>query len=99
MSVSSIIRDIDLGDLNRGDQLDLYNDLLNAIGGDLRPPSSRDGGTLRTEYRRGGVQDVAGWLCQQTRYSVADRLVVAQFWGGDQLRIDLQDRLSGLVAA
>lgn len=87
----------DLSDLDRGDQLDLYNNLLDAVRGALPPAFSRPVGDIRPNDA--GVDDVAGWLAEQDRYRVADRLIVARFWGGPALVLEVESRLPLLMEA
>lgn len=79
------------------DQQDLFNDLLAAVGGDFRP-MRRDSRKPATYVTGTGISNVAVWLYQQTHYDAADRLAVAEFWGGAELRDEL-GRLLDVVQA
>jgi hypothetical protein len=102
MTERGALYDTDRGDLDpSSQQLELYDALLAAVGGDFAPPARRGGRDKCSRYRRNGTGDVAGWLIEQTWCAASDRLHVAQFWGGDELREQVLARLEarGLAVA
>ncbi len=78
------------GDLDPASQQpELYTALLDALAGGFR-----NGRLAASPDRLITQRDIIDWLIDQDWCAPADWLVVAQFWGGDQLRADLETCLS-----